>query len=45
MKIISDSFGISEDKILYYSATEEYKLDSLMKAIAQNLKARIDKWA
>jgi small GTP-binding protein len=45
MKIISDCFGISEDKILYYSATEEYNLDSLMKAIAQNLKARIDKWA
>lgn len=45
MKIISDCFGISADKILYYSATEEYNLDSLMTAIAQNLKARIDKWA
>ena len=45
MKTISDSFGISPNKVLYYSATEEYNLNSLMTAIAQNLKARIDKWA
>lgn len=43
IKIISEQFGISPNKILYYSATEQYNLDSLMRAIAQNLKSRIDK--
>jgi len=45
IKSISDYFGISQNKVLYYSATEEYNLDSLMIAIAQNLNARIDKWS
>ena len=44
VEIISKLFGIPPNKIVYYSATEDYNLDNLVKLISQNLIKCRSKW-
>lgn len=44
IEIVSNLFGIPQNRIVYYSATENYNLDSLVKLISQNLIKRKLNW-
>lgn len=44
VEIVSNLFGIPQNKIVYYSATENYNLEKLVKLISQNLIKRKSKW-